>query len=42
MLDHSAPNAEALLVRILNQALPDNGRDALEDDMAALAVRRVA
>src|SRR5437773_2952227 len=42
MLDHSAPNAEALLMRILDQAVPDKGKDALPDDMAALAVRRVA
>jgi len=42
MLDHSAPNAEALLRGILNQAAPENGKDALPDDMAALAVRRMA
>ena len=40
MLDHSATSADALLRRILNQAAPDNGKDALPDDMAALAVRR--
>src|SRR6266567_4777533 len=42
MLDHSAPNAEALLRGILNQAVPENGKDALPDDLAALAVRRMA
>ncbi len=42
MLDYSAPNAEALLRGILNQAVPENGKDALPDDLAALAVRRMA
>jgi len=42
MLDHSAPNAEALLRGILNQAVPENGKDALPDDLAVLAVRRMA
>src|SRR5437868_7169645 len=42
MLDHSAMSADALLKRILNQAAPDNGKDTLPDDMAALAVRRAA
>jgi sigma-B regulation protein RsbU (phosphoserine phosphatase) len=42
MLDPSAPSAEALLRGILNQAAPENGKDALPDDMAALAVRRMA
>ena len=42
MLDHSAPSAEALLRGILNQAAPENGKDALPDDMAAVAVRRMA
>jgi len=42
MLDHSAPSAEALLKGILTQAAPDNARDALPDDVAALAVRRAA
>src|SRR5213080_745170 len=36
MLDHSAPNAEALLKGILNQAVPENSNDSLPDDMAAL------
>src|SRR6266480_2383321 len=40
MLDHSAPNAEALLRGILNQAVPENSDDSLPDDVAALAVRR--
>jgi sigma-B regulation protein RsbU (phosphoserine phosphatase) len=40
MLDHSAPNAEALLKGILNQAIPENSNDSLPDDVAALAVRR--
>jgi hypothetical protein len=40
MLDRSATSADALLRRILKQAAPDNGKDALPDDMAALAVRR--
>src|SRR5712691_2331418 len=38
MLDHSATSADALLRRILNQAAPDNGKDTLPDDMAALVV----
>jgi sigma-B regulation protein RsbU (phosphoserine phosphatase) len=42
MLDYSAPSAEALLRGILNQAAPENGKNPLPDDMAALAVRRVA
>src|SRR5437588_4567192 len=42
MLDHSAMSADALLKRILNQAAPENGKDTLPDDMAALAVRRAA
>ena len=42
MLDHSATSADALLRGILNQAVPDNGKDTLPDDMAALAVRRAA
>ena len=42
MLDHSAPSADALLKGILTQAAPDNPKDALPDDMAVVAVRRVA
>ncbi|MEP7014276.1 MAG: SpoIIE family protein phosphatase [Verrucomicrobiota bacterium] len=40
MLDPSAPNAEALLARLLNQTGPNPGEKALPDDLAALAVRR--
>src|SRR5439155_3230833 len=42
MLDHNAPSAEALLGRILTEAAPAKGEEALPDDLAALAVRRVA
>jgi len=42
MLDHCAPSADALLKGILTQAAPDNAKDALPDDMAAVAVRRAA
>jgi sigma-B regulation protein RsbU (phosphoserine phosphatase) len=42
MLDHTAPSAEALLGRILTEAAPAKGEEALPDDLAALAVRRVA
>jgi len=42
MLNHSATSADALLRGILNQAAPDNGKDTLPDDLAALAVRRAA
>ncbi len=42
MLDHTAPSAEALLGRILTEAVPAKGEEALPDDLAALAVRRVA
>src|SRR5216110_2413745 len=38
MLDHCAPSADALLKGILTQAAPDNAKDALPDDMAAVAV----
>src|SRR5213596_1939545 len=41
MLDHTAPSAEALLGRILTEAAPAKGEEALPDDLAALAVRRV-
>jgi phosphoserine phosphatase RsbU/P len=40
MLDHSAPTAEVLLKRILEQVTPNNPEDTLSDDMTALAVRR--
>jgi sigma-B regulation protein RsbU (phosphoserine phosphatase) len=42
MLDHGAPSAEALLGRILTEAAPAKGEEALADDLAALAVRRIA
>ena len=42
MLDHSAVSAEALLKAILDRAAPDEASDGLPDDVAALAVRRVA
>jgi phosphoserine phosphatase RsbU/P len=40
MLDPTAPSAEALLAGILRQVAPQNGKAALPDDVAALAVRR--
>src|SRR5215475_4744848 len=40
VLDHSAPNAEALLKRVLAQITPKNSANAAPDDMAAIAVRR--
>jgi phosphoserine phosphatase RsbU/P len=40
MLDRSAPDAEALLKGILDQAAPDNDGDPLPDDVAAVMVRR--
>ena len=42
MLDHSAPSAEALLGRILEETAPSKAEEALPDDVAALAVRRTA
>src|SRR6266571_3828040 len=42
MLDHSAVSAEALLKGILDRAAPDEASDGSPDDVAALAVRRVA
>jgi serine phosphatase RsbU (regulator of sigma subunit) len=42
MLDHSAASAEALLKGVLDRAAPDEARDGSPDDVAALAVRRVA
>lgn len=41
MLDATAPNAEAFLARLLNQAAPDRMEKGLPDDLAALAVRRM-
>jgi sigma-B regulation protein RsbU (phosphoserine phosphatase) len=40
LVDHSAPSAEALLMRILNKIRPDGSNTRLPDDVAALAVRR--
>src|SRR5205809_1687419 len=42
MLNHSAPTAEVLLKGILEQVTPNNPKEALSDDMTALAVRRMA
>jgi len=41
MLDHSAPTAEVLLERTLEQVMPNSPEDSLSDDMTALAVRRM-
>jgi serine phosphatase RsbU (regulator of sigma subunit) len=41
MLDHSAPNADVLLKRILERVTPNNVDGSLSDDMTALAVRRM-
>src|ERR1700693_71446 len=42
MIDPSAPSAEALLMSMINQATPADGEHSLPDDVAALAVRRMA
>jgi sigma-B regulation protein RsbU (phosphoserine phosphatase) len=42
LLNHSAPSAEALLKGILAQTAPENPAKSAPDDLAALAVRRVA
>jgi phosphoserine phosphatase RsbU/P len=42
MIDPSAPSAEALLMSMMNQATPADGEHSLPDDVAALAVRRMA
>jgi sigma-B regulation protein RsbU (phosphoserine phosphatase) len=42
MVDQSATSADALLMRLLNQAGPGDGAGGLADDVTALAVRRVA
>src|SRR5213082_2210500 len=42
MMDHSAPTAEVLLEGILERVTPNNPKEALSDDMTALAVRRMA
>jgi sigma-B regulation protein RsbU (phosphoserine phosphatase) len=41
MLDHTAPTADALLLRIINQVTPNDGKTRLPDDLAAIAVRRM-
>jgi sigma-B regulation protein RsbU (phosphoserine phosphatase) len=40
MLDASAPNAEALLARMLEMVAPAKGADSLPDDLAAVVIRR--
>src|SRR5438132_2023323 len=42
MIDRSAPSAEALLMSMMNQAMPADSEHSLPDDVAALAVRRMA
>ena len=42
MIDPSVPSAEALLTGMMNQATPADGEHSLPDDVAALAVRRMA
>jgi len=42
LLNRSAPSAEALLKGILAQTAPENPAKSAPDDLAALAVRRVA
>jgi len=42
MLDHNAPSADALLGQILSEAAPVKGEEALSDDLAVVAVRRLA
>src|SRR5437868_11636729 len=42
MIDRSAPSAEALLMSMMNQAMPAPSEHSLPDDVAALAVRRMA
>ncbi len=42
MIDPSAPSAEALLMSMMNQAMPADSEHSLPDDVAALAVRRMA
>ena len=41
-IDPAAPSAEALLMSMMNQATPADGEHSLPDDVAALAVRRMA
>jgi serine phosphatase RsbU (regulator of sigma subunit) len=40
MLNPFSPNAEALLSRMLEQAMPTNRANSQPDDVTALAVRR--
>ena len=42
LLDHSASSADALLKKILTQTAPGDFADSAPDDLAAVAVRRVA
>ncbi len=42
MLNPFAPDAQTLLTLMLNQATPDDGKEKLPDDVAALVVRRAA
>src|SRR5438874_7445958 len=42
MIDPSAPSAEGLLMSMMNQAMPADSEHSLPDDVAALAVRRMA
>ena len=42
MIDPAAPSAEALLMSMMNQAMPADSEHSLPDDVAALAVRRMA
>ena len=42
MIDPSVPGAEALLMSMVNQVMPADGEHSLPDDLAALAVRRMA
>ena len=42
LLNHSAPSAEALLKGVLAKTAPENPAKSAPDDLAALAVRRVA
>jgi len=42
MLDPFPSNAEALLMGMLNRVTPDAEQHSLTDDLAAVAVRRIA
>lgn len=42
MINPFAPSAEGLLMSMMNQATPADGQRSLPDDVAALAVRRMA